>query len=91
MFFESRLDGDRTGRPSELLNTGRRFPTTNSMKSRLRYEVAICILTGDNVLINGPFTCERWNDIQNFRNSLMSYLSVGKRVKADYGYIEEAP
>ena len=61
------------------------------MKSGLRYEVAICILTGDNVWINGPFTCERWNDIQTFRNSLMSYLSFGKRVKADYGSIEEAP
>ena len=62
-----------------------------AMKSGLRYEVAICILTGDIVWLNGPFPCGRWNDIKIFRNSLMSHLMDGERVEADDGYIGEAP
>jgi hypothetical protein len=60
-------------------------------KSGLRYEVALCILTGDIVWINGPFPCGLFNDISIFRNSLLSNLSANERVEADDGYIGEAP
>ena len=32
-----------------------------------------------------------WNDIQIFRNSLISHLKNGERVEADDGYVGEAP
>ena len=60
-------------------------------KGGLRYEVALCILTGDIVWINGPFPCGEWNDISIFRSSLMSHLEHGERVEADDGYIGEHP
>ena len=62
-----------------------------AMKSGLKYEVTICILTGDIVWLNGPFPCGRWNDNKIFRNALMSHLSVGERIESDNGYIGEAP
>jgi hypothetical protein len=61
------------------------------MKSGLRYEVALCILTGDIVWINGPFPCGLFNDITIFRHSLLSNLATNERVEADDGYIGEAP
>lgn len=60
-------------------------------KSGLRCEVALCILTGDIVWINGPYECGRWPDIKIFRNSLVSHLAPNERVEADDGYIGEAP
>ena len=56
--------------------------------SALRYEVAICILSGDLVWVNGPYEPGIWNDIKIFRNALMSMLSP---VEADDGYVGEAP
>ena len=60
-------------------------------KGGLRYEVGLCILTGDIVWINGPFPCGDWNDMSIFRSSLMSHLEHGERVEADDGYIGEHP
>ena len=60
-------------------------------KSALRYEVALCILTGDIVWINGPFPAGKYNDIEIFRNSLLSHLDQGERVEADDGYVGEHP
>jgi hypothetical protein len=62
-----------------------------AMKSGLRYEIAICILTGDIVWLNGPFPCGRNNDLTIFRSSLMSHLAQAERVEADDGYLGEAP
>ena len=60
-------------------------------KSALRYEVGLCILTGDIVWINGPYEAGRWPDIEIFRDSLLSFLEENERVEADDGYIGEHP
>ena len=52
----------------------------------LRYEVAICIQTGEIVWINGPFAAGAWPDINIFRGWLKKYLLPGERVEADGGY-----
>jgi hypothetical protein len=62
-----------------------------NMKSGLRYEVGICIKTGDIVWLNGPFPCGRNPDITIFRKALLSHLNPGERVEADDGYIGDAP
>lgn len=60
-------------------------------KSGVRYEVALCIKTGDIVWINGPFPCGKLNDISIFRQALMTELSDNERVEADDGYVGESP
>lgn len=55
------------------------------------YEVAVCILTGWIVWVNGPFPCGDWPDIEIFRASLLSMLGHGERVEADDGYSGESP
>jgi len=54
-------------------------------KSGVRYEVGLCILTGDIVWISGPYEAGKWNDIAIFRNALMSKLSPSDIVEADDG------
>jgi hypothetical protein len=70
---------------------GKPFYSFKFRKSALRYEVALCILTGDIVWINGPYEAGKWNDLQIFRNSLMSHLAPNERVEADDGYVGEHP
>ena len=70
---------------------GRTFYSFKFKKSGLRYEICLCIKTGEIVWINGPYECGMWNDLQIFRNSLMSHLEPGERVEADDGYIGEHP
>ena len=60
-------------------------------KSALRYELCLCILTGDLVWINGPYEAGRWPDIEIFRDALISELDPGERVETDDGYIGEHP
>lgn len=60
-------------------------------KSGLRYELAIDILTGDLVWINGPFPCGMFPDIVIFRHTLSKWLDEGERVEADDGYVGDAP
>ena len=57
----------------------------------MRYEVALSILTGDIVWVNGPFACGLLNDLQIFRTALKYELLPGERVEADDGYLGEAP
>ena len=52
----------------------------------LRYEVAVCIQTGEVVWTKGPFAAGAWPDIEIFRGWLKHYLLPGERVEADYGY-----
>ena len=61
------------------------------MKSGLRYEICLCIRTGDLVWVNGPFPCGNYPDISIFRSSLMSHLEEFERVEADDGCIGEHP
>jgi hypothetical protein len=52
----------------------------------VRYEVALCIQTGDIVWINGPYACGSWADIRIFRHVLIHHLGEGEMVEADRGY-----
>ena len=73
-------------------NHGPSFSSHKFAKKRgVRYEVGLCILTGDIVWINGPFPCGDWNDLTIFRSSLISHLEPGERVEADDGYVGEYP
>jgi hypothetical protein len=60
-------------------------------KGGVRYEVALCIQTGDIVWVNGPFPCGRNPDITIFHLSLLHHLGENERVEADDGYIGLAP
>jgi hypothetical protein len=57
----------------------------------VRYEVAVCIKTGDIVWINGPFPCSDWPDIKIFRQALQYELAENERVEADDGYLGDDP
>jgi hypothetical protein len=57
----------------------------------LRYEVAVCILTGDIVSVVGPFPCGDWPDVEIFRYCLKGMLDEYERVEADDGYVGEDP
>ena len=70
---------------------GKAFYSHKFNKSALRYEVALCILTGDIVWINGPYEPGLWNDLTIFQNSLQSNLEEQERVEADDGYIGAHP
>ncbi len=73
-------------------SAGRKFHSHKyKFGSALRYEVAVCILSGDLVWINGPYEPGIWNDLSIFRNALLSELDNGERVEADNGYRGESP
>ena len=55
----------------------------------LRYEVAVCIQTGDIVWINGPFPCGRYPDLNIFCLGLKHMLLEWEMVEADGGYRDE--
>jgi hypothetical protein len=57
----------------------------------LRYEIALNIMTGDIVWVNGPFPCGANPDLVIFRRDLMHKLEPWERVEADQGYIAECP
>jgi hypothetical protein len=59
--------------------------------SAIRYEVAVCILTGELVWTNGPYEPGIWNGVAIFRNTLLSMLDEGERAETDDGYQAEAP
>ena len=52
----------------------------------MRYEIALCIQTGDIVWTNGPFPCGLYPDILIFLQDLAPLLNEGERVEADLGY-----
>ena len=52
----------------------------------LCYEVAVAIISGKIVWINGPYPAGRYNDVRIFRDSLQTFLDAGERVEADDGY-----
>ena len=71
---------------------GKVFYSHKFKKSGLRYEVGLCIATGDIVWLNGPYECGRWPDISIFRDSLLSHLAPAERIEADdHGYFGEHP
>lgn len=57
----------------------------------LRYEIAICIMTGWIVWLMGPFPAGDWPDVEIFRFALKDMLGRNERVEADDGYVGEDP
>jgi hypothetical protein len=58
----------------------------------LRYEIALSILGGDIVWINGPFLPGLINDVGIFKDKgLKDELDENERVEADDGYIGQDP
>lgn len=100
ILFENRHKGDRgadclvsvDGVDFQISQHGAGFSSHKfGKKSGLRYEIALCIQTGDVVWVNGPFPCGRWNDLTIFRSGLMTELDYAERVEADDGYVGEHP
>ena len=79
------------GTDFRIAEHSKKFYSFKFKKSALRYEVALCILTGDIVWINGPYKSGVWNDIAIFRDGIMHHLEDGERVEADDVYLGEAP
>ena len=58
----------------------------------LRYEVAVSIIRGDIVWINGPFAPGIYNDLKIFLEcGLAGMLEANERVEADDGYFSADP
>jgi hypothetical protein len=71
---------------------GRKFHSHKfKFGSALRYEVAVAIVSGELVWINGPYEPGIWNDLAIFRNALLTELEEGERVEADDGYRGDSP
>ena len=60
-------------------------------KSGLRYEVALCIKTGDICWWAGPYLPGNWNDNMIFNDGLVYHLEQGERCETDAGYRGSAP
>jgi len=60
-------------------------------KSGLRYEVGLCILTGDICWWSGPYAPGKWNNSTVFWDSLQLMLEPGERCETDRGYQGSAP
>ena len=73
------------GTDFRIRHAGRKFYSFKYNASGLRYEIAVCILSGECVWINGPFEPGIYNDITIFRNAIMHELEEGERVEADDG------
>ena len=70
----------------------RRWYTNKFSGPGLRYEIAICILTGELVWINGPFSPGVYNDYKIFMEcGLKSMLEKNERIEADDGYLGADP
>lgn len=52
----------------------------------VRYEVGVCIQTGDIVWVNGPFRCGSWPDLLIFKTYLQHRLEPHEFVEADGTY-----
>ena len=70
---------------------GKAFYSHKFRHSGLRYEVVLSIKSGWICWISGPWNPGKWNDLEIFRMSLMSFLEPYERVEADDGYLGEAP
>jgi hypothetical protein len=69
----------------------KRFWSYKFKKSGVRYEVGLCMKTGDICWWNGQYEPGVWNDGMIFADSLKSHLELGERCKMDAGYLGGAP
>jgi hypothetical protein len=98
--FENRRRGD-TGNDCLLSVGGTNFWIAMSYskpfwsykfkKSGVRYEVGLCILTGDICWWNGPHKTGIWNDGMIFEDAFMMNFECEERWETDAGYCGSAP
>jgi len=60
-------------------------------KGGIRYQVVLCIKTGDIVLVDGPYPPGLINDLSSICFYILEMLDEGERMEADDGYAGEAP
>ena len=73
------------------LPTCKRFYSKKSKKSALRYEVGLCVKTGEICWVNGGYPPGEKNDNVIFQDALLDELEEGERVETDMGYNASAP
>jgi hypothetical protein len=73
--------GQRKGNPYDS-----RYKSYKFGKAGLRYEVCICIRTGDIVWVNGGYPAGRMNDVKIYNKKLKYMLEPGELLEADNGY-----
>ena len=73
------------------LPTCKQFYSKKSKKSALRYEVGLCIKTGEICWVNGGYPPGEKNDNVIFQDALVDELEEGERVETDMGYRASAP
>ena len=73
------------------LHVCKKFYSHKTKKSALRYEVGLCIKTGDICWVNGGYPCGEMNDDMVFNGALVHELEEGERVETDGGYRGSAP
>lgn len=84
--------GNPTGRVWYHKKTGKRLTCNPKWYSHkfegpgVRYEVAVCLQTGDIVWIHGPFPCGKWPDNKIFQLRLQGMLDEYEMVEADRNY-----
>lgn len=54
--------------------------------SGLRYEIGLCIKTGEIVWKNGGYPCGDWPDINIAKHLFVHFLEPGEKALADKGY-----
>ena len=100
ILWENRKRGD-TGNDCLVSDDGTDLPLAVSYlkelhsykfkHAALRYEVALCIKTGDICWWNGPFEPGLYNDEMIFKMGLLGMLEDGERVETDQGYKGSCP
>ena len=73
------------------LPTCKQFYSKKSKKSAMRYEVGLCIKTGEICWVNGGYPPGEEKDNMIFQDALMDELKEGERVETDMGYRASAP
>jgi hypothetical protein len=69
----------------------KRYYSYKFKKRGYRYEVGLCIKTGDICWWSGPYPPGDWNDNMIFRDALAKHLEEGERCETDKGYQGSAP
>lgn len=73
------------------LPTCKQLYSKKSKKSALRYEVGLCIKTGDICWVNGGYPPGEKNDDMIFQDALVDELEEGELIETDMGYRARAP
>lgn len=66
-----------------------KFYSHKFLATGLRYEIALCIQTGEIVWYSGPHYPGNENDLMIFRHRLLQKLGPTEQVEADAGYAGE--